>query len=161
MQANIEKRGSDLKFQAVDSGIFMASSEKALTRSERSELLNQNGLREPTYEEALSLIQRKPEIIANLGGKWLDLAGNAPSIKGIYTFDEKGQFTKGSTNTERNVYVCKSIAPLSMLVCSEYNLNIFGFRFIIDESACADNEAKILLGVIDSSRSEASQIKRR
>ncbi len=160
MLASIKKRGSELKFQTVDSGMFLACPDQALTRSERSKLLNQNGLNEPTYQEVLSLIQRKPEITTKLAGKWLDIIGNAPYIKGIYTFDQNGELTKGETNTERNVCVCKSIPPLSMFVCSEYIAGMSGFRFIIDDSTRPDKDAQVLFGVINLTRTERL-IKRR
>ena len=135
------KKGKDavqIEFREVGTtGVFMARTEASLEDS--MDLLQQNGLRALTYQEALVKMDQSPALKGRLKGRWLYLDGKGVTLSGFCSFDEEGELTKGKARVddpmgpqedmERTVYVLKGSRPLSLLVLTDDFTRYSGFRF--------------------------------
>jgi hypothetical protein len=111
-------------------------------------LLQQNGLRPMTYQEAFTLIDRNPELKARLKGKWFYLSGKGLNESEYYTFDDEGRLIsskKGEAEAEKTVYVFKENNML-MYVHTDVGTGSSGWRFCILDSGPKDN-ANVVVGV--------------
>ncbi len=96
------------------SGVFIAQIGANQTNSMR--LLQENGLRPLTYQEAIVEIDKNPELKEWLKGKWFYLGGKGSQLLGYYTFNKKGELTQGEGDMEKTVYVYKGSQPLLLAV---------------------------------------------
>ncbi len=113
--------------------------------------LQQNGLRPLTHQEALVLIDQNQELKDQLKGKWFYIDGNESSLpcpsSGFYTFNDKGELTKGKGEIEKTVYVYKGPQPLSLVVHTDYNISDNEKRFVIDGNLPLEDIAQIVVGL--------------
>lgn len=118
------------------------------------ELLKQNGLRPLTYQEALVLIDRNPELKEQLKGSWFYLNGKRPKISGFrtrafYTFDNEGQLSEGNLDKEKMVDFRWGTNPSSFGVVSEDSVSHGRARFFIDAESTPLLCAPMVVGVWD------------
>ncbi len=81
-------------------------------------LLQQNGLKLMTYQQALALLDKNPVLKAQLKGKWFYLDGRGLEESGYHAFDDEGKLTEGKGDIEKTVYVYSGKNPLSLYVLS-------------------------------------------
>ena len=98
--------------------VFIAQTEANHKNS--MSLLQQNGFRPLTYQEAIIKIDKNPELKEQLKGKWFYLDGKGSQLLGYYTFNDKGEFTQGKGDIEKTVYVYKGSQPLLLAVHEDY-----------------------------------------
>lgn len=119
-------------------------------QKESMSLLQQNGLRAMTYQEALVKIDQNPELKEQLKGKWFYLAGEGSSLSGFYTFNEKGELTQGKGNKEKTVYACNGSQPLSLHVHSDYYARFVEGRYFLYAYYVPSTVASAAVGVRDA-----------
>lgn len=144
-----------VEFREVGStGVFMSDTKANQENSLR--LLQQNGLRALSYQEALVKIDQTPELKEQLQGRWLYLDGKGTELSGFYVFNEKGEFTKiagpailkkGLGDLEKIVFVLKGSQPLSLLVQPDDFARYGGFRFGIYATYGHTDVAGVVVGV--------------
>jgi hypothetical protein len=140
-------------------GVFMAHTEANQKNSMK--LLQQNGFRALTYQEAFITIDKNPELKKQLKGKWFYLDGKGWTEQSrFHTFNENGELAKGKGNIlvylpsskaglEKTVYVLKGSQPLSLLVHTDDFARYGGFRFLLPAtySKSASDVAGVVVGV--------------
>lgn len=138
-----------VEFREVNTtGVFLAHTEANQKTS--MALLKQNGFRALTYQEALVKIDQNPELKEQLKGKWFYLDGKGSEPSGYYTFDGKGDLTKGQSDIEKTVYVWKGNQPLSLDVHADYIARIYVGRFLLFADYSPDSAARVVVGVRDA-----------
>ena len=135
-------------------GVFIAH-----TRADQENsmnLLQQNGFRALTYQEAFVKLDQNPELKEQLKGRWLYLDGKGSELSGFYISDEKGELSKiagpsilkkGKGNLEKIVFVLKGSEPLSLLVQTDDFARYGGFRFGIYATYGHSDVAGMVVGV--------------
>jgi hypothetical protein len=135
-------------------GVFIAHT--VANRENSINLLQQNGFRALTYQEALIKIDQNPELKKQLQGRWLYLDGKGTELSGFYIFNEKGELTKiagpailkkGQGDLEKIVFVLKGSQPLSLLVQTDDFARYGGFRFGIYGTYGHSDVAGVVVGV--------------
>ncbi len=138
------------------SGVFIAHTEANQINS--MDLLQQNGFRALTFQEALMKIDQNPELKERLKGRWLYLDGKGSELSGFYMFNEKGELSKisgpailkkGQGDLEKFVFVLKGSQPLSLLVQTDDFARYGGFRFGLYASYGHSDVAGVVVGVRD------------
>lgn len=79
-------------------------------------ILEDEGLRPMTYQEALVIIDTDSELKEKLKGKWFWIAGKGMEQDGLYTFDKNGKLIEGEGDPEKTVRVWSGDTPLSLSV---------------------------------------------
>jgi hypothetical protein len=137
-------------------GVFIAHTEANQINS--MDLLQQNGFRALTFQEALMKIDQNPELKERLKGRWLYLDGKGSELSGFYMFNEKGELSKisgpailkkGQGDLEKFVFVLKGSQPLSLLVQTDDFARYGGFRFGLYASYGHSDVAGVVVGVRD------------
>ena len=137
------KETVQIAFREVNaSGVFIAQTEANHKNS--MSLLQQNGFRPLTYQEALVEIDKNPELKEQLKGKWFYLDGKGSQLSGYYAFNDKGELTRGKGDLERTVYVWKGPWPLSLAVHEGDLVRHDEGRFYL----YADNAPSYVAGVV-------------
>jgi hypothetical protein len=149
------KETVQVEFREVGTtGVFMAHTEANQKNS--MNLLQQNGFRALTYQEALTKIDQNPELKEQLKGRWLYLDGKGSELSGFYIFNEKGELTKisgpailkkGQGDLEKIVFVLKGSQPLSLLVQTDDFARYGGFRFGLYATYGQSVVAGVVVGV--------------
>ena len=131
------KETVQVEFREVgNTGVYIAHTEANQEKS--MNLLQQNGFRALTFQEALLKIDKNPELKERLKGRWLYLDGKGSELSGFYMFNEKGELSKisgpailkkGKGDLEKIVFVLKGSQPLSLLVATDDFARYGGFRF--------------------------------
>ena len=119
------------------------------------EILERNGLRPLTYKEALTILTEKPELKEQLKGKWFWIAGDIRNINDLFTgsesdayftFDNKGNLSKGKGNIEGTVHVWKGDDPFAFLVLAYDGASSVGRRFVFGALGRSDDVAPVVVG---------------
>lgn len=135
-------------------GVFIARTQANQENSVK--LLNQNGFRALTTQEALTKIDQNQELKEKLKGRWLYLGKKGTELSGFYMFNEKGELTKisgpailkkGKGDLEKIVFVLKGSHPLSLLVQTDDFARYGGFRFGIYATYGHSDVAGVVVGV--------------
>ena len=84
VQADIREIGT--------TGVFIAHTQADQENS--MNLLQQNGFRALTYQEAFVKLDQNPELKEQLKGRWLYLDGKGSELSGFYISDEKGELAE-------------------------------------------------------------------
>jgi hypothetical protein len=135
-------------------GVFIARTQANQENSMK--LLQQNGFRALTTQEALIKIDQNPELKEQLKGRWLYLDEKGSELSGFYMFNEKGVLAKiagpailkkGKGDLERIVFVLKGSSPLSLLVQTDDFARYGGFRFGIYATYGHSDVAGVVVGV--------------
>ncbi len=135
-------------------GVFMARTQANQENSMK--LLQQNGFRALTTQEALIKIDQNPELKEQLKGRWLYLDEKGSELSGFYMFNEKGELAKiagpailkkGKGDLERIIFVLKGSHPLSLLVQTDDFARYGGFRFGIYATYGHSDVAGVVVGV--------------
>jgi hypothetical protein len=135
-------------------GVFIAHTEANQINS--MDLLQQNGFRALTFQEALMKIDQNPELKERLKGRWLYLDGKGSELSGFYMFNEKGELSKisgpailkkGQGDLEKFVFVLKGSQPLSLLVQTDDFARYGGFRFGVYATYGHSDVAGVVVGV--------------
>ncbi len=143
------RQAVQVEFREVNTtGVFLAHTEA--NRKTSVALLKQNGFRALTYQEALVKIDQNPELKEQLKGKWFYLDGKGSALSGYYTFDERGDLTKGQSDIEKTVYVWKGNQTLSLDVRADDYARIYEGRFYLNASFSPDYAARVVVGVKDA-----------
>ena len=125
--------------------------QRCANRSQSMKRLADNGLRLPTYQEALS---HSSELIKEFEGKWFWLCDNHQGIKedGLFTFNAMGELVKstGSETLDQRVRVWKGNWPLRLRVSSGTSPNDLGWRFSIYGDYVPQSVADLVVGVVDA-----------
>jgi len=150
-----EKETVQVEFREVGTtGIFMAHT-KANQKNSMN-LLQQNGFRALTYQEALMKIDQNPELKEQLKGRWFYLDGKDSALSGFYIFNEKAELTKisgpailkkGKGDLEKIVFVLKGSQPPSLLVQTDDFARYGGFRFGLFATYGQSDVAGLVVGV--------------
>ena len=123
-------------------------SETRANRANSMALLQQNGLRPMTYQEAIVLIDRNRELKAQLKGKWFYLDGKGLRESGCYTFDNEGKLVIGMKGgIEKTVHVYSGNGQLSLDVREEDDARRGEGRFGLDAIGDPSNVATAVLGI--------------
>lgn len=140
------KETVQVAFREVNaSGVFIAQTEANHKNS--MSLLQQNGFRPLTYQEAIVKIDQNPELKEQLKGKWFYLDGKGSQLSGYYTFNEKGELTQGKGDIENTVYVYKGNQPLSLVVLTDGDARDLEGRFGLDADDDPSGVARVVVGV--------------
>jgi len=149
------KETIQVEFREVDTtGVFIACTQANEENSKK--LLNQSGFRALTYQEALTKIDKNPELKEQLKGRWLYLDEKGSELSGFYIFNEKGELIKiagpailkkGKGDLEKIVFVLKGSHPLSLLVQTDDFTRYGGFRFGIYATYGHSDVAGVVVGV--------------
>ncbi len=129
-----------------NSGVFIAQTEANQKNS--MSLLQQNGFRALTYQEALVKVDQNPKLKEQLKGKRFYLEGKGSYLSGYYTFNEKGKLNEGKGDIEKTVFVWKGSEPLSLLL---HSFNYYGYPkgglFVLDANCNPSAVARVVVGV--------------
>ena len=128
-----------------NSGVFIAQTEANQKNS--MSLLQQNGFRALTYQEALVKIDQNPELKEQLKENWFYLEGKGFAWPGYYTFNDKGELTQGKGDIEKTVFVYKGSQPLSLRVLTDYYARHDEMRFVLDALVDPSSVAQVVVGV--------------
>ena len=149
------KETIQVEFREVGTtGVFMAHTKA--NQKDSMNLLQQNGFRALTYQDALMKIDQNPELKEQLKGRWLYLDGKDSELSGFYIFNEKGELTKisgpailkkGKGDLEKIVFVLKGSQPLSLLVQTDDFARYGGFRFGLFATYGQSDIAGVVVGV--------------
>ena len=120
-------------------------------------LLQQNGLRAMTYQEAPVRLSKDKNSKEQLKGNWFWLAGEGTELSGYYIFNNKGELTKGKGHIENTVYVWKGSQPLSLSVRSDDDARIYEGRYYLYAYDSPDDVATVVVGVRDAHEVGAPQ----
>ena len=137
-------------------GIFVAFTDADQKRS--MSLLQQNGLRPLTYQEALAWINQNPEFMNQLKGKWFYLDGKGLQLSGYYTFNDKGELIQGKGDIGKTVYVCNGSQQLSLNVHTDEGAHWDGWRFVLGADFGPQGVASVVAGVRADSEVAAPKI---
>ena len=145
-EGGVENARAETQPKEMDStAVFM--SEIAANHADSMALLQQNGSRPMTYQEALVLIDRGPELKEQLKGKWFYLEGKGLEESGYHTFDNKGNLTEGKGDIEKTVYLWKGENPLSLDVHTDDDARINARRFNLLADADPQVVASVVVGI--------------
>ncbi|MCW4003343.1 MAG: hypothetical protein NWE95_05455 [Candidatus Bathyarchaeota archaeon] len=149
------KETLQVEFREVGTtGVFMAHTQANQENS--MQLLQQNGFRALTTQEALNKIDQNQELKEQLKGRWLYLDEKGSELSGFYMFNEKGELAKiagpamlkkGKGDLEKIVFVLKGSEPLSLLVQTDDFARYGGFRFDIYATYGHSDVAGVVVGV--------------
>jgi hypothetical protein len=140
------KETVQVEFREVNaSGVFLAQTEANQKNS--MSLLQQNGFRPLTYQEAIVKIDQNPELKEQLKGKWFYLDGKGSQLSGYYTFNDKGELTQGKGDIEKTVYVWKGSQPLSLYVRTDVDARDLVRRFLLSAYLEPSVVASVVVGV--------------
>lgn len=140
------KETVQVEFREVSkTAVFVAQTEANQKTS--MSLLQQNGFRPLTYQEAIVKIDQSPELKEQLKGQWFYLEGKGSALSGYYTFNDKGELTQGKGNIEKTVYVWKGNQPLSFVVHSDDCARSFEGRYYLDAGIVPSVVAPVVVGV--------------
>lgn len=142
------KQRVEARFREISATTVHISETKA-SRINSMLLLEQNGLRPMTYQEAIVLIDRSPELKTELKGKWFYLDGKSLKESGYYTFNNEGRLTEGKGDIEKTVYAYSGNGPLSLAVHAEEDAAAGGLRFVLDANFDSRVVALVVVGVHD------------
>ncbi len=122
-------------------------SETKTNHANSMSLLKQNGLRPMTYQEALVLIYRNPELMAQLNGRWFYLGGKGLKESGYYTSNNEGKLTEGKGDIEKTVHVYPGDNPLLLLIHSDHLARTAESRFDLHADDDPHYVASVVVGV--------------
>ena len=125
--------------------VFIAQTE--VNHKNSMSILQQNGFRPLTYQEAIVKIDQSPELKGQLKGKWFYLDGKGSSLSGYYTFNEKGELTQEKGDPEKTVHAWKGAKPLSLIVLWEDDARRVGRRFDLYADIASSDVARVVVGV--------------
>lgn len=129
-------------------GIFVLETQANLIDSVT--FLRESNLRLLTFQEALSIIDKNPELKEQLKGKWFYLEGKELKEAGFYEFNETGTLTKveGRENPERTVHAQFGIHPPYLCVRTDNGI-LSGWRFVIGGDVWPQDVAPVIIGIKD------------
>ena len=140
-----------------NSGVFIAWTEA--NREDSMRLLQQNGLRALTYQEAIVKIDQNPELKDQLKGKWFYLIGKGSVLSRYYTFNDKGELTQGKGDIEKTVHAWKGSQPLSFFVLTDGAASTDGRRYVLGACYSPVSAAWVVVGVPIGHKVAAPKIK--
>ena len=129
--------------------------------------LKRNNLRVLTYQEALVLIDRNPDLKEHLKDQWFYLEGKGILDKsGCYAFDNLGNLSKVKGDPEKTVYIYSGTNPLSLGVHTDDGARVDEGRFGLDAYNGPQFVASVVVGVrigheVATPKIEASELKER
>ncbi len=141
------RQRTETQFKEVGTTSVFVSETKA-NHSKSMALLQENGLRPMTYQEALVKIDQNPELKAQLKGKGFYLDGKG--LKGLefYTsFDNEGKLTEDRRDTEKTVCAFLGENPLSLSVGTDYDALYGERRFNLSAFEDPQSVAPVVVGV--------------
>ena len=137
------KQITEIQFKEINaSGVFIAQIKA--NHEDSMFILRQKGLRPLIYQEALVKIDQNSELLEKLNGKWFYLDGKGLQLSGYYTFNDDGELTQKTKDTERTVRVWAGEQPLSLYVHADHYVKSKG-HYDIDAFA---NPSTIMLAVV-------------
>ena len=153
------KETVQVEFREVSqTGVFLATTKANHENS--MALLRQNGFRPLIDNEeyakaslegkrrlianAINTINQKPELKAQLKGKWFYLGGEGSELSEYYTINDNGEIKEGKGEIEKTVYVWKGNQPLSLGVRTDDFARSLEGRFVLN----ADDEPSGVAGVV-------------
>jgi hypothetical protein len=140
------KKTVQVEFREVNaSGVFLAQT--GANQKNSMSLLQQNGFRPLTYQEAIVKIDQNPELKEQLKGKWFYLDDKGSQLSGYYTFNDKGELTQGKGDIEKTVYIYKGNQPLSFLVHTDDNAGYDEWRFFLYSGYDPSLVAPVVVGL--------------
>ena len=145
-----------VEFREVGAGVFIA--ETKANHEDSMSILQRNGFRALTYQEALVKIDQNQELKEQLKRRSFYLDGKDSALSEYYIFNEKGELTQGKGETEKTVFVCKGSQPLSLLVHGDYLAGHFGGRFYLDAIDAPSDVVGVVVGVRIGSEAAAQKI---
>ncbi len=128
-----------------NSGVFIAQIEANQKNS--MSLLQQNGFRALTYQEALVKVDQNPELKKQLKGNRFYIEEKGSALAGYYTFNDKGELIQGKEDIDKTVYVYKGSRPLSLAVLTDYDARHGEMRFVLDALVDPSYGASVVVGV--------------
>lgn len=143
MSTTIQETAVQFK-EVVSTTVFIAETKADYANS--MALLQQNGLRPMTYQEAFVLIDKNLVLKKELKGTAFYLDGIGLKESGYYTFDNDGKLSKGK-GIERAVCILNGKAPLSLLVNSDDGARFVGARFFLIADYTPKGVAPVVVGV--------------
>ena len=145
-EAGVENTRTETQSKEADSAAVFVSETEA-NHADSMELLQKNRSRPMTYQEALVLMDRDPELKEQLKGKWFYLEGKGLDESGFHTFDNAGNLTEGKGDAEKTVYLWKGENPLSLGVHTDYVARIYERRFYLYADDDPQYVASVVVGV--------------
>ncbi len=142
------KETVQVEFREVSKTAVFIAQTKADHKNSMS-LLQQNGVRPLTYQEAIIKIDQNPELKEQLKGKWFYLDGKGSQLSGFYTFNDKGELTQGKGDIEKTVYVWKGSQSFSLGVHGDSNARRYERRFTLVAVSGPADVAAVVVGVRD------------
>lgn len=140
------KETVQVEFREVSkTAVFVAQTEANQKTS--MSLLQQNGFRPLTYQEAIVKIDQNPELKEQLKDKWFYLDGKGSQLSGYYTFNDEGELTQGKGDIEKTVYVWKGNQPLSLGVRTVVIARGGERRYVLIADVDPSNVAPVVVGV--------------
>jgi len=134
------------EMKSLGKSIFML--EQGADHANSMRILDENGLRPLTSQEALTHISKTPELKNQLRGKWFYIAGKGLKEDGLYTFDKEGnlkEIGKEKPSYEKTVRGWKGNRPLSLYV--NYS-SLYGRRFYLRADEVPDDVARgVVVGI--------------
>ena len=112
-------------------------------------ILADNGLRPPTYQEALS---HSSVLVRDLQGKWFYLDGTGPKKTGTYAWDKNGELIEpiGNETYDQKVRAWSG-NPLFSFIVLDAVLS-YG-RFAVGSGLKPDLKATVVVGIKDATKS--------
>lgn len=117
---------------------------KKANHSDSIKILEDEGLRPMTYQEALVIINQDSKLKEKLKGNWFYLEGKGFKDGGYYKFDSNGALSKGKGDPEQTVYAYSGPHPLSLYVGDDAGVV---WRFDLDASNDPSLVAPVVVGV--------------
>ena len=145
-EAGVENTRTETQSKEADSTAVFVSETKA-NHAESMAILQQNGSRPMTYQEALMRIDRDPQLKEQLKGKWFWLEGKGLDESEYYTFDNEGNLTEGKGDIEKTVYAWSGENPLSLDVHTDDGARFGGGRFILGAVGDPQVVASVVVGI--------------
>jgi hypothetical protein len=151
--------------QISDSGVYISRIDAK--RSYASEVLEEDGLRLMKYDEVLKEMSKSLYLRKALEGKLFHIDGSGSTggygifdgngripVPDYYTFNDKGELTKGRGEIRKNVHVYTGRYPLVFYVPMEHAVEHIGANFIIYANQSPSYIASIVVGAKKHARAE-------
>ena len=143
------KQRTETQFREINATTVHISETKA-NHANSMALLQQNGLRPMTYQEAIVLIDRNRELKAQLKGKWFYLEGKGLKKSGYHTFDNAGRLVEsveGKGDIEKTAYAYSGNNPLALYVRTDEYARRGRRRFTLNAFDSPQYAALVVVGV--------------
>ena len=147
MAPTMQKTQTAFKELKTSMGWKVFTADVNANHSKSMKLLEDNGLRPLTRQEALVIVDQNPELKQQLKGKWFYLAGKGAEESGYHTFNRKGNLTEGKGDIEKTVYVYRGFSPLSLIVHEDDVARNLVRRFVLYAYVDPSDAAPVVLGI--------------